>query len=35
VVAAHLGAYFTDPGLLADGLRKHAERLRVLETMWN
>ena len=34
VVTAHLAAYAADSGLLADGLRKHAERLRTLETMW-
>ena len=34
VVAAHLAAYTADPGLLADGLSKHAERLRNLEAMW-
>ena len=34
VVTAHLAAYAADPGLLADGLRKHAERLHTLEKMW-
>jgi hypothetical protein len=34
VVTAHLASYVSDPGLLADGLRKHAERLDTLETMW-
>jgi hypothetical protein len=34
VVTAHLAAYAADPGLLGDGLRKHAERLHTLEKMW-
>jgi hypothetical protein len=35
VVEAHLAGYAADPGLLADGLRKHAERLSTLESMWH
>lgn len=34
VVSAHLGFYAADPALLADGLRKHSERLRILGLMW-
>jgi hypothetical protein len=34
VVSAHLALYAEDPALLADGLRKHEVRLKVLESMW-
>jgi hypothetical protein len=34
VVSAHLASYVVEPELVAGGLRKHAERLRVLEAMW-
>ncbi|GAB6900434.1 WcbI family polysaccharide biosynthesis putative acetyltransferase [Kineosporia succinea] len=34
VVTAHLAFYADEPGLVEIGVRKHAERLRVLESMW-
>jgi hypothetical protein len=34
VISAYLAVYADDPGLLADGLRQHAERLHTLEGMW-
>jgi hypothetical protein len=34
VIGAYLAVYADDPGLLAHGLRQHAERLRTLESMW-
>jgi hypothetical protein len=34
VIGAYLALYAGDPGLVAEGLRQHAERLRTLESMW-
>jgi hypothetical protein len=34
VVTAHLAGYAADPGLLADGLARHSERLRDLAANW-
>jgi hypothetical protein len=34
VISAYLALYADNPGLLAGGLRQHAERLRILESMW-